>query len=174
MELPPYAIYPCISDEKIALRQILKPDIQHLVEISFYNSIQATTLLQATEMQAKINKDYKNGNSIHWGIVDKATNSIVGTCGYYRGLDKGDGELGCVLLPQFRGLGFMTGAMQLAIDFGLNNIRLKRVRAITTTQNEKAIQLLDRLNFIKIADLENDEIEYELKRTIERVIPPRK
>ncbi|HLF51527.1 GNAT family protein [Flavobacterium sp.] len=166
MKLPPYHIFPNISGDKISLRQILPSDIKDLIAISFYDSIQATTLEQAAAMQDKINKDYNDGNSIHWGIVDKATNKIIGTCGYYRGLDKGNGELGCVLLPQFRGLGFMTQAMQLAIDFGLNKIRLKRVWAITTKQNIKAIQLLERLNFIKIADLQDDEIEYELKGNV--------
>ena len=163
MKLPPYDFYPSISDEKIVLRQILASDIQDVIEISFYDSIQAKTIEEATEMQKKIDKDYETGNSIHWGIVDKATNNIVGTCGYYRGLDKGIGELGCVLLPQYRGQGFMSLAMQLALNFGLDTIGIKRVKAITTKQNDKAIQLLKRLNFIKIANLQDNEIEYELK-----------
>ncbi|MES2138202.1 MAG: GNAT family protein [Bacteroidota bacterium] len=166
MRLPPYNKFPSISDDKISLRQIQFSDINDLIEISFYDSIQATTLKQATEMQAKINVDYINGNSIHWGIVDKLTNKIVGTCGYYRGLDKGEGELGCVLLPQHRGQGYMTFAMLLAIKFGLNNIGLKRIWAITTQQNKKAIKLIEKLNFIKIADLDDNEIGYELRQNI--------
>ena len=114
-------------------------------------------------MQVKINQDYIDGNSIHWGIADNLTSKIVGTCGYYRGLDKGEGELGCVLLPQYRGQGFMTPAMQLAIGFGINYMELKRIWAITTKQNDKVIQLLNRLHFIKIADLQDDEIEYEFR-----------
>lgn len=164
MKLPPYSTYPIISGDKISLREIKTADIEDLIEISFYDAIQATTFQQAKEMQDKINKDYIEGNSIHWGIADNSTNKIIGTCGYYRGLDQGKGELGCVLLPQYRGQGFMTSAMLLAIEFGLNTIGLKRVWAITTLQNEKAIQLLENLNFIKIADLDYNEIEYELKQ----------
>jgi len=166
MKLPPYNIFPEISDDKISLRQILTADIKDLVEISFYDAVQATTVRQATEMQTKIDKDYIDGNSIHWGISDKLTNKIVGTCGYYRGLDKEEGELGCVLLPQYRGKGFMTSAMLLAIEFGLNTIGLKRIWAITSQQNEDAIKLLERLNFIKIAGLDDNEIEYELKSCV--------
>jgi ribosomal-protein-alanine N-acetyltransferase len=166
MSLPPYDIFPIISGDKISLRQILTADIEDLIEISFYDAIQATTFQQATEMQDKINKDYIEGNSIHWGIADNLTNKIIGTCGYYRGLDQGTGELGCVLLPQYRGQGFMTSAMLLAIDFGLNYIGLKRVWAITTKQNEKAIKLLEQLNITKIADLDDNEIEYELRQNI--------
>jgi ribosomal-protein-alanine N-acetyltransferase len=115
-------------------------------------------------MQVEIDKDYINGNSIHWGISNNSTNKLVGTCGYYRGFDKGEGELGCVLLPQYRGQGFMTSAMLLAIEFGLNIIGLKCIWAVTTQQNKEAIKLLERLNFIKIADLDDNEIEYELKK----------
>ena len=163
MKLPLYKTDPTIQSDKISLRQILPEDIPAIVEISFYDAIQATTVEMALVMQERIDQDIRDGNSIHWGIIDNATNKIVGTCGYYRGFDKGEGELGCVLLPQFRGQGFMTIAMQLAIDFGLNDIGLKRIWAITSKENFNAIKLLERLNFIKVADLEDDEIEYEFK-----------
>ncbi|MHB1148609.1 MAG: GNAT family N-acetyltransferase [Lutibacter sp.] len=163
MKLPPYDIFPHISDSKIRLRQIIASDMNDLLEISYYDAKQAKNVEQAIEMQVKIDKDYDAGNSIHWGIEDLSTKKIVGTCGYYRGLDKGEGELGCVLLPQFRGQGFMTNAMLLAIDFGLKSIGLKRIWAVTTKQNNQAIKLLERLNFIKLTDLSDDEIEYELK-----------
>lgn len=166
MKRPPYNIFPSISGDKISLRQILPADIKDIIEISFYDAIQGTTVQQATEMQSKINKDYSDGNSIHWGIADNTTNKIIGTCGYYRGLDKGDGELGCVLLPKYRGKGYMTAAMLLAIEFGLDNIGLKRIWAVTTKQNDKAIKLLEKLNFVKIADLADNEIEYQLKQNI--------
>ncbi|MBC7847792.1 MAG: GNAT family N-acetyltransferase [Flavobacterium sp.] len=166
MKLPPYDKFPSISGDKISLRQILPADIKDIIEISFYDAIQATTVQQATEMQSKINKDYSDGNSIHWGISHNTTNKIIGTCGYYRGLDKGDGELGCVLLPKYRGQGYMKAAMLLAIEYGLNNIGLKRIWAVTTKQNDKAIKLLEKLNFIKIADLADNEIEYHLRQNI--------
>lgn len=163
MQLPPYDSFPVISGGKTRLRQIIESDLNDLLEISYYDAKQAKNVVQAIEMQAKINKDYDEGNSIHWGIEELSTNKIVGTCGYYRGLDKGEGELGCVLLPQFKGQGFMTNAMQLAIDFGLKNMKLKRIWAVTSKQNNQAIKLLERLNFIKLTDLPDDEIEYELK-----------
>ncbi|MBE0424695.1 MAG: GNAT family N-acetyltransferase [Lutibacter sp.] len=117
MKLPPYSSFPLISDNKIRLQKITASDMNDLVEISYYNAKQAKNIAEAIEMQAKIDKDYEEGNSIHWGIGDISINKIVGTCGYYRGLDNGEEELGWVLLPQFRGQGFMTNAMQLAIDF---------------------------------------------------------
>ena len=42
--------------------------------------------------------------------------------------------------------------MLLPIKFGLNDIGLKRIWAITTKQNEKAVKLLENLFFIKIKE----------------------
>ncbi|MES2381922.1 MAG: GNAT family protein [Bacteroidota bacterium] len=163
MNLPPYSIFPTITGDNIVLRQIITEDMQDLVEISFYDAVQAKTVQEAAAMQAKINNDYVDGNSIHWGIADKLTNKIVGTCGYYRGLNKGEGELGCVLLPQYRGQGYMTAAMLLAIEFGLHDIGLKRIWAITSQHNAAAMKLMERLHFIKVATLGDNEVEYELR-----------
>lgn len=161
MKLPPYDIFPEINSDTIVLRQVQTDDIKGLVEISFYDSRPALNVEDATEMQDRINLDYQNGSSIHWGIADKWTNEIIGTLGYYRGFDKGVGELGCVLKPKFRGKGYMTLALKLATEFGLNEIGLTKIIAITSKQNANAIKLLGRLNFIKIAELQEDEVEYQ-------------
>lgn len=165
MNLPPYTHFPKLVGEIVSLREIQPEDLHDLMEISFYDAIQATTFQQATEMNDKITQDYLDGNSIHWGIVDNLTNKMVGTCGYYRGLEKEEGELGCVLLPQHRGKGFMTLAMILAIDFGLT-IGLKRIRAITSNENKKAKELLERLHFIKTKDLVDNDVEFELDQNL--------
>ena len=159
MKLSPY---PTIKNDKVLLRQITSTDIPAIISICFYDALQAKTIEEATAMQAKIEQDICDGNSIHWGIINSTTNEIVGTCGYYRGLHKGEGELGCVLLPQFYGKGFMTEAMKLAIDYGLNIMGLKKIWAVTTNENSKAVKLLERLNFVKTADLEDNEVEYQL------------
>lgn len=56
----------------------------------------------------------------------------------------------------------MTAAMSLAIKFGHNTIELQRIWASTTKQNEKAVKLLEKLNFRKVAEGSDGEIEYEL------------
>lgn len=166
LSLPPYTIFPEIIGDQILLRQIVSTDVIDIIEISYYNAVRATTIHEASNMQAAINKDYRNGNSIHWGIADKLTNNILGTCGYYRGLATGEGELGCVLLPQYRGQGYMNAAMLLAIEYGLKTIGLKRIWARTNRQNQKAINLLEKLSFSKVADSEADETEYELRANV--------
>lgn len=131
------------------MREITDADLSGLVEISYYDGKQAASVLEAREMNERIRKDYEQGNSIHWGIAD-ADDRIVGTCGYYRGFGNDSGELGCVLLPAYRGKGYMTLALQAAIGFGFREARLRSVWAVTSPENAAAIRLLKRLGFRKI------------------------
>jgi [ribosomal protein S5]-alanine N-acetyltransferase len=164
MNLPPYNNFPELMSGRIKLRAIQQSDIEDLVDISYYDAIQATSLQDAVAMQEKINNDYQKGNSIHWGIEEQTSGNIVGTCGYYRGLDKGKGELGCILLPAYRGSGFMTNALQLAIGFGLQTIGLASVMAITSAENQAAKKLLHRLGFVAVGKEAGNEIEFEFRQ----------
>jgi ribosomal-protein-alanine N-acetyltransferase len=155
MNLPPYADFPVLVSEKVKLKNVSPEDLIHLLEISFYDAVQADSLEMAATMQDKINRDYQNSQSIHWAIVDQHSNNIVGTCGYYRGFKNGVGELGCILLPIHRGQGYMRAAFLLAIDFGINQIGLKCICANTHHTNENAKKLLLGLGFIKMLDLQD-------------------
>jgi ribosomal-protein-alanine N-acetyltransferase len=166
MKTPPYSTFPTLSNEKILLRSIRSADMNDLLEISYYDAVKATTVDTAIEMQDKIDQDYINGNSIHWGIADKITDQILGTCGYYRGFENEGGELGCILLSHSKGKGYMTQALSLASDFGIKEMGLKRIWAITDRDNHPAVKLLERLNFKKISNpkLQDHEVEFELMR----------
>ena len=159
LQLPPYPSYPIILGEGLSLRPILTADIKDIIDISFYDGQAADSEEIAAQMQAKIDLDYQAGNSIHWGIALPESDLIIGTCGYYRGLNKGVGELGCILKVAYSGQGYMTKALQLAIDFGLETIKLQRIIAYTDSSNRPALKLLQRLNFTQTALLEDDMVE---------------
>jgi ribosomal-protein-alanine N-acetyltransferase len=160
--LPPYDSYPTVANDAVRLRPIRSSDIAEVVEISFYDARPAQSIEQASEMQARIDEDYANGNTIHWGIEDLSTGRLVGTCGYYRGFAHATGELGCVLRPAFRGQGFMTQAMALAIAFGRAHMGLARIIAVTTHDNAPAIRLLERLHFRPVCESTDGDLTFEL------------
>lgn len=41
--IPPYKIFPIVRNDKISLREIQPLDIKDLIEISFYDTVQAST-----------------------------------------------------------------------------------------------------------------------------------
>ena len=61
MNLPPYDNFPTIADNKIQLREIVSSDLVDLIEISFYDGLQAKSLEQAATMLSKIKNDYSEG-----------------------------------------------------------------------------------------------------------------
>lgn len=164
MKLPPYTKFPEIESGNIILRQVKLTDMADVIEISFYDGKPAATIEEAIGMQEKIDQDYANGESIHWAIVDKETNEVMGTLGYYRGFENKAGEVGCVLRPKFRGKGLMTAALELAIAFGFETIGLEKVVAVTTRENAKAIVLIGRLGFVQVECADTNYIEYHLTR----------
>jgi ribosomal-protein-alanine N-acetyltransferase len=152
---PPYKNFPMLSSNKIVLRQVTNADADDVMEICYYDGIQASNPNEAIEMQKKINQDYLQGNSIHWGIVDSQSSKLVGTCGYYRGFVSNTGELGYVLKPSFEGRGYMSSALKKAIEFGINIIGLQKIIAITEKSNIKSQNVLKRLNFVQEAEQDN-------------------
>jgi ribosomal-protein-alanine N-acetyltransferase len=165
MNLPPYPQFPSLKTENLLLREVSSGDTRDIIDISFYDGKPAKTEEEAMEINERINRDYRNGESIHWGITDLKTGKLVGTCGYYRGFADGKGELGCILKTEFRGRGLMTATIAALIDFGLHEIGLKKITAITTETNLKAIAVLERLQFIRTLELENGALEFELRRS---------
>jgi [ribosomal protein S5]-alanine N-acetyltransferase len=162
MHLPPFEIFPLLADSTIVLRHIEPSDLHAVLPICYYDAVPARTVEEAANIQERIAQDYEEGNTVHWGIEDRLLCRIVGTCGYYRGFVGGSGELGCVLLEQFRGRGYMTAAMRLAIHFGFRTIGLNRVTAITSRENLRAIRLLERLGFTHIQHTHGEQLAYEL------------
>lgn len=162
MILPPYPEHPKMVSEDIVLRELKSYDVRQLVTISFYDGKRAVSEPEAAAMLERIQQDYLNGESIHWGIEEKISGKIVGTCGYYRGFKNTSGELGFVMLPQYRGKGYMAEALRLAIAFGFK-IGLRKIIAVTTEENLSAVKLLERLKFKK-SEESGEELRLEILR----------
>lgn len=58
----------------------------------------------------------------------------------------------------------MTEVIKLASAYGYEVMNLDFVTAITSQQNFKAINLLERASFIKVEVLEEDEVKYILPK----------
>ena len=166
IELHLYPNYPVLQNDEILMRQVLRSDIPNVVELTYYDAKPAVSVDEAIIIQDRINKDFEAGDCFHWIIIDKATDIIVGTCSYHGGFVEETGELGCVMKAAYRGQGYMTKALLLAIDFGFNELKLSKIIAVTTLTNSRAIALLGRIGFQQTKVLENDNVLYERMNTL--------
>ena len=145
------------------LRELRDSDLQHLIEISFYNGIPAKDLLDAQIMNGTIKKDYLNGNSIHWIITSAADGEVLGTCGYYRGFKNNFGEIGYVLKKNHQGKGLMAEALSLMLEFGWKELQLKAIKAMTSIHNKASSNVLKKAGF-KLIHTENNELVFLIRQ----------
>ena len=153
MKLPPFKPFPELKTEKILLREVTQKDIPLLLEILTYDGKAPETLGEGIEIINKIHQNYLDGDTINWLIEDVDTLEPAGFIGYYRGFENGVGELGFILKPKFRGLGLMSSALRLAVEFGMNEMKLNKVSAFTMPGNKNAIAVLSRNGFSPEAEL---------------------
>lgn len=94
-----------------------------------------------------------------WVLVDKITGEKLGTCGYHFWKpDLQEVEIGFELMEAFNGKGYMLEAVETILAFARQQMQVKTIRAVVYQGNTKCIQLLEKLQFVKVGD-ENTEFD---------------
>lgn len=81
-------------------------------------------------------------------LVERKSDGVsLGMCGLIKreGLD--DVDIGFAYLPQYRAQGYAFEAASATLAYGQQTFGLKRIVAITSLDNERSIQLLEKLGF---------------------------
>ncbi len=138
---------PALTSKRLALRRIENKDAASIIDISVYDGFFAKDEEDVLRILDMIDTDIEHGESVHWGIFLKASNEIVGNCGFYRGYPDNIGEIGYILKSAYRGLGLMTEAVELIADYGLRIMQLSSVIAYTDPSNKKSMAVLKRAGF---------------------------
>ena len=90
---------------------------------------------------------YKKQKYGYYLVSLKSDNTPIGTSGLMKrdGLDYVD--IGFAYLKEFRGKGYAYEATKKILDFGLNELDLRPIAAITTIKNISSSNLLERMGF---------------------------
>jgi ribosomal-protein-alanine N-acetyltransferase len=157
MQSDPFKVFPMLTAGDLVLREITSSDIPDMMELSYYNGVQASSEKEIAVMLERIANDYRNGQALHWGITLEGNDTIVGSCGFYRGFSGGIGEVGYMLRQAYQGKGIMTKAVNELVRFGFDVLKLQAVKAYTRPVNQPSINVLKRAGFEQV---ESDLPEY--------------
>jgi ribosomal-protein-alanine N-acetyltransferase len=92
-----------------------------------------------------------------WVLIDKTTNTKLGTCGYHLwNPDNKEVEIGFELMEQYNGKGYMLEAIEAIIEFARHKMKVERINAIAYIKNKNCIKFLERLRFIKVGEEETE------------------
>jgi ribosomal-protein-alanine N-acetyltransferase len=83
-----------------------------------------------------VKQKYENGQIAEWGVSERSTGRIIGTCGFtWIRPEHGKGEIGYALARTHWRMGFMTEAVDAVMRYGFVALRLNRIEARCKTEN---------------------------------------
>lgn len=147
--------FPTLYTSRLQLRQLKTGDVKEIFVLRFSKTIMqfidrpmAVTQDDALVFIQKITDNLHINEGITWAIAFKGEATLIGTIGFWR-IDKENhrAEIGYMLQPQQHKKNIMQEAMVIALDYGLNSMRLHSVEANVNPANEASKKLLLKNNF---------------------------
>jgi len=150
--------FPQLETERLILREMTLEDVEFYFR-HFNNRkiiegccFPGPDSLEAArkELELYCVKPFKEDRGIRWGIVIKKSGELVGTLGYYDWVKTSfRAEIGYDLDPAYWGQGVMTEALQAALRYGFETMKLNRIQAIIDSENARSLKLVRWLHFRK-------------------------
>lgn len=151
------AYFPALQTDRLILRQLTMEDVDFVFQ-HFHDPQVSQYLMDeppvADHAQARAIIDFflepEDKTHNRWGIVRRADNQLIGTVGYHK-WEKAyfRAEIGYDLSPDCWGQGYMTEALRAVIRHGFERLGLNRIDALVYIDNDRSVQLLQRLGFKK-------------------------
>jgi len=142
--------FPTIKTERLVLRKLKESDwetVSYLRSDEIVNQFvkrkNADTQEKALEFILNTNSKISNNELIYWCITLKNEPKMIGSiCLWNFSKDKKVAEIGYDLDPKYQGKGIMTESMIAVLNFGFQQLNVKKIEAFTQQQNENSISLL--------------------------------
>ena len=160
--------FPILSTSRLMLRQLLLNDEHEIfnlrsdIEINRYLGRQLSkTLEDARNFITKINENTNKNDSLYWAITLVNTGKLIGTVCLFDFSDENcTCELGYELLKNYQGRGIMKEAVEKVIDYAFKTINVQKIKAFPHRNNQRSINLLEKLCFKRSNDPEkiHDEL----------------
>jgi ribosomal-protein-alanine N-acetyltransferase len=155
--------FPFLQTKRLTLRRLEtedQADVQHLrshPEVIRYIKRDPPSAKEALEFIQRIHRELEEGKSIQW-VLSSSNESFMGTiCLWNFSEDKLTAEMGYDLLPEFHHQGYMSEAAGTVLDYGFQQLDLRRIEAYTHHDNIPSIRLLEKFGFRPDPDQKDSE-----------------
>jgi ribosomal-protein-alanine N-acetyltransferase len=99
-----------------------------------------------------------------WLVAHKDSGQPIGVCGLLRRAGLEDVDLGYALRSEYWGRGYAAEAAAATLDYGRDELGLRRIVAIVSVDNERSTRLLERLGmrYERLIRLPDDDEDLKL------------
>lgn len=80
-----------------------------------------------------------------WRVARTDDNLSLGVCGLLKRDTLDDPDIGFAFLPEYEGQGLAFESSHAVLNYAATTLKLKRIIAITTEENQRSLNLLNRL-----------------------------
>lgn len=141
---------PVLETQRLYLKKI---DLEHAQDMYEYSKDPEVTkyltwsvhasVFQTTNYIKTLENQYKAGTFFDWGLIEKQSGKFIGTCGF-TSIDTANAkaEIGYVLSRDYWGRGLAAEAAKCVIDFGINNLGIKKYEARFIDGNVKSAAVM--------------------------------
>jgi RimJ/RimL family protein N-acetyltransferase len=146
-----------LTDGVVTLRALQEDDLADVVRLNSLPEVIETsfgdTSPDALRRKCRRAMSYWiAGERADMVITDAATGAFAGDIGFFYFMPgMGEGMIGYSLLPEFRGRGYATRAVNLIARWAFDHVRVARLIAGTAPENEGSQRVLQRAGFTKEA-----------------------
>ncbi|MEK4045953.1 GNAT family protein [Paenibacillus sp. FSL H8-0048] len=148
--------FPLIETERLLLRQLQSEDAE--AYFNYFSNNEVTMfwgydcpkdVKTVANTFVRFSNAFKRKEMIVWGIAEKGTDKIIGTCILSNFVRGSMANISYNLSQEHWKKGFMLESLGAIIPFGFRNLGLHRIQAMVMPENHASINLLEKCNFKK-------------------------
>ena len=144
-----------IETDRLQLRQLSVDDAEFILRLlnepSFIQNIGDRGVRTVDDARGYIVKgpitSYERFGFGLWMIETKSPLAPIGICGLLKREVLDDVDIGYALLPEFWSQGYALESASAVVSYAREKLGLKRVVAVTNSNNQSSIRLLEKMGF---------------------------
>ena len=148
--------FPILHTERLTLRQLNSADANGLFRLRsnedycrFTRMKQYVSIEQVLDYIKRCDTGYMENNSVVWSITLKELDGHIGSiCLWNYSPDIKRTEIGYDLLPEFRGKGYISEAINAVVSYAFDVMSFDVVFAGLVYANEKSVKTLERNGYV--------------------------
>ena len=163
-----------VQTDRLILREFNLEDLDAYAEIMGDDEVgrqfpkgKGYTREESTRSLDMILKHWKNHGFGIWAVVHREDRMLIGRCGLNLIDETSEVEVDFVLAGSYRGKGYATEAARAALRYGFEQLKLKRIIALSKPDNTASRRVIEKIGMQYIGEAEYWGItcaRYEIKR----------
>jgi len=149
--------FPELRTARLVLRLMVEADAPEIYQLRsdgrvnrYLDRKAPANMAEVEEFIRRINEGISRNQWIYWAICPAGETQLIGTIclwNFSENPSRSVAEIGYELIPDFQGQGYMNEAMGIILDYGFENLGLKKIEAFTHGDNQQSTRLLERNHF---------------------------